>query len=414
MFSIKNFFQNKYYVLIDQVLVSLLNFGSIFLLSKLASISIFAKFVLTYGYSNLIFILATYFLSAPVLVFFPKKNPEESSPYLASLMALNILSALLLSVIGFWVVQLQVGNVSFWAFLGINFSMIIHDLFKKFIFAQNRMSFIYTVFSSILLVLIFFGLTLYKSDSLDLNTILEIYTISFLASSTIMLLFIGKNGFLNKRSFIPSLTNIKLIFVFFKEHYIYSKWIIMAGILFWGYSQGIFILGDILGVSELGISKTRTIQNLLGLFTIVIMSMESYFLPSFSRRVENLRLVVKEFYSRFTFPLIIMFLLSIPVLYLAYDFVYEEKYGSGLYIIGILLLSQIVVIFAKPLSIALKAKEISYPLFIAHLTAILGLISLGSLFIYLWGDIGIAMTLFLAYFLSNAVILFYYKKNINE
>lgn len=414
MFGIKNFFQNKYYVVTDQVLVSLLNFGSIVLLSKLASISIFAKFVLTYGYSNLIFILATYFLSAPILVFFPKKNPTESSSYLASLMALNILSAIILSFIGYWLVQLQVGNISFWAFLGINFSMIIHDLFKKFIFAQNRMSYIYTVFSSFILVLLFFGLILYKGNSLDLNTILWVYTLSFLVSSVIMLLFIGKNGFLNKRSFIPSLKNIKLIFVFFLEHYTYSKWIIMAGILFWGYSQGIFILGDILGVSELGISKTRTIQNLLGLFTILIMSMESYFLPSFSRRVGNLRTVVKEFYSKFTSPLIIIFLLSIPVLYFAYHFVYEEKYGNGLYIIGILLVSQIVVVFTKPLSIALKAKEISYPLFIAHLTAVLGLISLGSLFIYLWEDIGIAMTLFLAYFLSNLVVLYYYKKNINE
>jgi O-antigen/teichoic acid export membrane protein len=414
MFGIKNLFQNKYYIVIDQVLGSLLNFGSIFLLSKLASISIFAKFVLIYGYSNLIFILATYFVSAPILVFFPKKKPEESSPYLASLIALNILSSLLLSLIGFWVVQLQVGNISFWAFLGINFSMIVHDLFKKFIFAQNRMSFIFTVFSSILLVLTFFGLTFYKSDSLELNTILEIYTISFLVASVIMLLFIGKNGFLNKRSFIPSLKNIKLIFVFFLEHYTYSKWIIMAGILFWGYSQGIFILGDILGVSELGISKTRTIQNLLGLFTILIMSMESYFLPSFSRQVDHLRLAVRGFYSKFTSPLLIVFLLSIPVLYFAYYFVYEEKYGSGIYIMGILLLSQAVVIFTKPLSIALKATEISYPLFIAHLMAILGLISLGSLFIYLWEDIGIAMTLFLAYFLSNLVVLYYYKKNINE
>ncbi|MFA7444436.1 MAG: hypothetical protein WCY89_00680 [Flavobacteriaceae bacterium] len=414
MFGIKNFFQNKYYVVTDQVLVSLLNFGSIILLSKLASISIFAKFVLTYGYSNLIFILATYFLSAPILVFFPKKNPTESSSYLASLMALNILSAIVLSFIGYWLVQLQVGNISFWAFLGINFSMIIHDLFKKFIFAQNRMSYIYTVFSSFILVLLFFGLILYKGNSLDLNTILWVYTLSFLVSSVIMLLFIGKNGFLNKRSFIPSIKNIKLIFVFFLEHYTYSKWIIMAGILFWGYSQGIFILGDILGVSELGISKTRTIQNLLGLFTILIMSMESYFLPSFSRRVSNLRIVVKEFYSKFTSPLIIIFLLSIPVLYFAYHFVYEEKYGNGIYIMGILLVSQIVVVFTKPLSIALKAKEISYPLFIAHLTAVLGLISLGSLFIYLWEDIGIALTLFLAYFLSNLVVLYYYKKNINE
>src|SRR5690606_29281906 len=106
--------------------------------------------------------------------------------------------------------------------------------------------------------------------------------------------------------------------------------------------------------------------------------------------------------------------LSIPVLYFAYHFVYEEKYGNGIYIMGILLVSQIVVVFTKPLSIALKAKEISYPLFIAHLTAVLGLISLGSLFIYLWEDIGIALTLFLAYFLSNLVVLYYYKKNINE
>lgn len=407
----KNLFQNKFYVLLDQALVALLNFGSVFLLSKLASISVFANFVLTYSYSNLIFILVTFFISAPVLVLLPKKDENDSS-YPASLLALSIIFSLGLSFIGFWFVNQQVGNVGFWFFLGINFSMIVYDLFKKFIFAQTKISFVHTFISSVILVVVFFGMILCLKDSLSVNSILWVYILSFLLSTLFLFIIISSKGFLKQYSFIPSKSNFQKIGIVFKEHYTYSKWIIAAGVLFWGYSQGIFILADFIGVDELGISKMRTIQNLLGLFSVLLMSMESYFIPYFSRKVNNLHQTVKEFYAQYTIGLLVIFLLSIPIIYFAYSFFYEEKYGNGMIIMAILWVSQLIVVFTRPLSMALKAKEITYPLFKSHLVALLGLIFAGSFFIYLWKDTGMSIALFLVYFLSGLTVMYYYKKQI--
>lgn len=412
MIFLKRLFQNKYFVLADQAFVSLLNFGSIFLLSKFADIPVFANFVLAYGYSNLIFILVTYFLTAPILVFLPKKEEKEGSSYLASLLVSNIILSLFLSLISFPFVNSQVDGLSFLLFLGINFSMIIYDLNKKFIFAQIRVSYIYTVISSFGLVSLFFGMIWYFKDSLSLNIVFGVYTLSFLLSAFFLFIIICIKKFLNWKSFLPTNDNLKKLWKYITEHYTFSKWVVAAGILFWGYSQGIFIVADILGVGDLGIAKVRSIQNLLGLFTILLVSMESYFIPLFSRNVEILSKVVKEFYQKYTLVLAIIFLVSLPVFYFVYDYYYFDKFSDGIYIIVILWLSQLVVVFSRPLSMALKAKEVSYPLFIAHALALFGLASLGILFMYLWKDIGMSLTLFLAYFLSNISIIYFYKKHV--
>jgi|SRR5690554_1167147 len=412
MLQLKNLLQNKTYVFADQALVSLLNFGSVFLLSKLTSVPIFANFVLAYGYSNLIFILITYFLSAPILVFLPKKDEKETSSYLISLLGLNILFSVLLSFLSFPLIQSQVDSLSFWSFLGINFGMILYELFKKFIFAQRKLNFVYVVISSVLLVVLFFGIIWNFKNSLNLQIILGAYTISFTLAAIFLFIVIGLKKLFSWHSFYLTTKNLKTIILYLREHYIYSKWIIIAGILFWSYSQGVFIIADILEVSDLDIAKVRTIQNLLGLFTILLMSMESYFIPLFSKKVDQLPQVVKDFYSKYSLKLGILFVISIPVFYIVYELFYYEKYGNGIYIIAILWLSQMFVTFTRPLSMALRAKEISYPLFIAHFIALIGLILLGLLFMYLWKDIGISLALFLAYFLSNTTILYYFRKHI--
>ncbi|MGI9527377.1 MAG: hypothetical protein ACR2MS_09745 [Weeksellaceae bacterium] len=249
---------------------------------------------------------------------------------------------------------------------------------------------------------------------LSLPLILSIYTLSFLVGTVFLAIIVAIKGLLKLSAFKPSKTNLDNLLYFFKEHYVYSKWVVAAGILFWSYSQGIFIMADLIGVSELGIAKVRSIQNLLGLFTILLVSMESFFIPVFSRNVATLSKAVQGFYSKYALIIAGVFILSIPVFYLVYDIFYQEKYGSGILILSIFWISQLVVVFLRPLSMALKAKEVSYPLFLAHLMALICLISLGTLFMYLWEDIGMSLGLFLAYLSSNITILYFYKKHIKE
>lgn len=402
--KINQFFQNKYFLLADQALYSLLNFGSVFLLSKLTSIPVFADFVLVYSYANLIFIFITYFISSPILVFLPKKWGDSTSDYFSSLLVILLLSILGIYLLSFSFVYLQVPNTGFWSFFGMIFGMVLYDVLKKFIYAGKKMSFIYTALSSSFLVLCFFSLILLFREKLSINFISFIYFLSFGIANLLLILFIHQH-----RLFKVQFLNLK-VRIIFKEHFKYSKWIIAGGFLFWVYSQGVYLIADILGIDDLSIGKVRTIQNLLGLFSILIISMESYYIPIFSSQEKLLPQPVKDFYKKFKFPLILLLLVSLPVLYLTYNWFYEGKYGDGTIILLIIWCSQFLTVMLKPLSMALKAMEITFPLFMTHIAAIISLLTLGVLFIYLWENLGIALAIFTAFLSSNIILFFYYKK----
>ncbi len=401
-------------ILTEQALTSLLSFGAIFILSKLASISVFGDFVVTYSYASFVFIFISYFISSPVLVFYTKNWKSKPLTYLLSLLIISLSGTIIISLICSYLLNIQIGNVNFLAFLGLNLGMVINDLLKKTIFASRMVNFASTVISSISLVLLFFGLTLYFSNQLSLNFILTIYAISYFVSITILSLSIIKWGEIlvfkhNIKTDV--LNNINYIL---KEHYAYSKWIIGGGVLFWAYSQGIFIMGEIMGIDKLGLGKVRSIQNLLGLFTILIASMESYYIPKYSDAPNKLHQLVNEFYTKLRLPLIAVFLLTLPMVYIVYNFVYEEKYGSGFWIILVIWLSQIITVYLRPLAMALKAKEITFPLFYTHLIASISLIVLGTVVISFFGNLGLALAIFIAFLSSNLVLIYFYRKFIKS
>lgn len=406
----KYFLKDKYLIFFEQALTSLLSFGAIFILSKLTSISVFGDFVITYSYASFVFIFISYFISSPVLVFFSKKWKSNPLTYLCSLLILSFSGTIIISLICNLILNLQISQVSVWAFLGLNLGMVMNDLLKKTIFASRMVSFVSTVVSSLFLVLLFFGLTFYFSNQLTLNFILTIYSISYLASIVILILSIAKWGEILKQSKKIKneiLQNLNLIL---KEHYTYSKWIIGGGVLFWAYSQGIYILGEVLGIDKLGLGKVRSIHNLLGLFTILIASMESYYIPKFADKSDNLQNEVKDFYSKLKLPLIAVFLLALPLVYGVYSLVYENKFGSGFWVILIIWLSQIVTVYLRPLAMALKAKEITFPLFHTHLMAAICLITIGSVMIVLFGNMGLALAFFIAFLSSNLTLIYFYRK----
>ncbi|MBA5629200.1 polysaccharide biosynthesis protein [Moheibacter lacus] len=412
--KVNDLFQDKFLILIDQSLVSLLSFGAVFLLSKLASVSVFADFVLVYSYASFVFIFISYFISSPVLVFIPKKWKSNLLIYIISLLILAIIGTFAINFICRYFINIQVKNVNLWAFLGLSLGMIVNDLLKKTIFASKVICFHANVVSSIFLVGSFFALTFYFSNELSLNLILTLYSISYLGAICITAFSLIKWGGVVNHPKQPNNNKIKTFAKIFKEHYVYSKWIIAGGILFWVYSQGVFILGDALGVDELGTAKVRSIQNLLGLFTILLAAMESYYIPLFSQKTENLSDTVHQFYKNLNIPLIGLFFISLPLVYGVYYFVYEEKYGNGFWIIFIIWVSQIITVYSRPLAMALKAKEITSPLFYTHLFASLALIIIGSMAIIFLGDIGLALAIFISFLSSNAILVYYYRKFIKN
>lgn len=407
MIKLDSFIQDKYLVFAEQALTSLLSFGAVFILSKLTSIPVFADFVLTYSYASFVFIFISYFISGPVLVFLPKKWKDNLYTYILLLLVFSIVGTVFLSFLSYLFLSIQVSNITFLGLLGLNLGMVISDLFKKTIFASKIVSFKVTVVASIFMVLSFFGIMLIYND-LNLKSILYIYCISYFGAIIILALPVIKA----RKTFNSAIDLSGNFKVILKDHYVYSRWIIAGGILFWVYSQGIFILADALGASDKSLGMVRSIQNLLGIFTILIASMESYYIPKFAQKTAELKMIVKEFYLRHKWLLLLVFALSLPVVSVIYHFMYEEKYGDGLWIILIIWISQIITVYLRPYSMALKAREITYPLFYAHIIAAIVLFTLGVLVIKCFEEIGMATAILLSFLSSNLVLIHYYRKYI--
>jgi hypothetical protein len=65
-------FSDKYYILSDQALVSVMNFGAVFFLSGFLSDTIFSRFVVLFGYITLANTVLTAVFSSPMLVLLQK------------------------------------------------------------------------------------------------------------------------------------------------------------------------------------------------------------------------------------------------------------------------------------------------------------------------------------------------------
>lgn len=403
-------YKNKYLIFLDQSLLSIITFGSILALSKLASITIFSSFVVTYSYSYFIFIFCTFFLSAPILIFLSKKWQEQEGKYIFTALFLNFFLNIFFSLICFFFLKKQINEISFTLFFMLTFSMTSFDILKKFIFSSQTVHIIYGLAATIILNVIFFSTLFIYRHELSLGTILNIYWIAFFAGNFFLIASI-----IYKRVFIFPLS--ENIYVFTKHvlqvHFKYSKWIILGGIAFWGYSQGVYIFAKSLGVNDFTIGKIRTIQNLLGVFNILLISLENHYTPIFANKATQTNLIgmtaivvriIKENYKK----VLLLFVLSIPVGLLLYEIVYGEKFGSGTVVFLLFLIIQFLLVAIRPFSIALKSIENTTPFFVSHLLAVISLIIVLPILIYFESSYTLALAILIANFVYVLYIAAHY------
>src|SRR5690606_190769 len=104
----RKFYNDKYFILTDQVLTSLMNFGSVLVLSSLLNENIFSKFVVLFSYSTLANTILTTIFSAPILVFGIKKWNAEKFNYLGANIIYFTLFNILFSITFFFFLRIQV------------------------------------------------------------------------------------------------------------------------------------------------------------------------------------------------------------------------------------------------------------------------------------------------------------------
>lgn len=403
---------DKFIVLLDQALLSLINFGSILVLSKIAEIRVFSDFVVTYSYGYFIFILATYLISAPILIFLPKKWSHDEGKYLIVCVAMNFVLNLLLSILLFYFLQLQVPSIPYVYFLLLPLSMTTFELLKKFIFSSRNVPVKYGFYATALLNVLFFGLLLILNQNLLLNNIVLIYALSFLLGGFLIIIFLlkAKVVSLGKMSF----TNYKILYreILF-THFHYSKWIILGGIAFWGYTQGIYIVAKYFSISDLMIGKVRTLQNLLGVFSIVLIALENHYTPIFSAASKKVGILglekqIKEIFKENSVVIIILFVLAVPIGLFFYNYVYLEKYGDGVSIFSMFLMVQFLLLIIRPFGIALKSIENTLPFFISHLLAAGLILLMLPTMLFFNIENSLAWSITVANFIYVGYIAFYY------
>jgi O-antigen/teichoic acid export membrane protein len=230
--------------------------------------------------------------------------------------------------------------------------------------------------SSILLNILFFGFLFIFKNELNLNEILKAYWFSFSLVVLSLLSF-----FYFKKVFNVNYKNLSFAFIIdvAKTHINYSKWLILGGIAFWGYSQGIYIIAKSFNIDDLVIGKVRTIQNLLGIFNILAFTIENYYTPIFSSKVKKNLIAevipsLKEYYKENTLRIFILFAAALPIGLYFYNIMYSDKFGNGLIIFIIFYLIQLALIIIKPIAIALKVIEVTKPFFVSHIFAALSLL----------------------------------------
>ena len=222
-------------------------------------------------------------------------------------------------------------------------------------------------------------------------------------------------GILNLGFFIPNLNKNALFFNVINHHFKYSKWIILGGIAYWGYAQGLYIYANELNTSPLGIGKIKTVQNLLGIVSIFIITVENFYTPMFSNFIrlhptknisEMVRKVYRENYIKALGVLLIILVFSLVF----YEILYVEKYGEALAIIIIYCVCQSLMLFLRPITMALKALEITRPFFMAHLAAAIAMLLVGYIAINKYNYVGMAISFFAAILMFTWVVIIYYRK----
>lgn len=412
----KQLLSEKLLIFLDQSLYAFFNFGSIFLLSKLASINSFSSYIIFLSYINFVFIFSTFFLSSPIMVIFSKNWKENQGIYIVSILISNFLLSGALSSICYFFIHISGENINPWFVFLAPLLMTTFDIFKKFLFSSYSIHLAHTVIASLLLNVSFFAGILMLRNSLGFDIILNVLVLAFLIANVYLLLVLIFHKVFTSKIVQLNITKKEAYKNIVLQHYDYSKWIIIGGVAFWGYSQGLFILSKAIGVNDFGISKVRTVQNILGVVNIFILSVENYYIPYFSKfikknSIQNLDSLVRDLYSK-NYKKTLMLILAVFVFAIVfYSILYESKYGSGLFLIVIFLLVQLLLFFIRPISIALKAIELTYPFFIAHIVALLTMIVIGYFLISIFDFYGMALS-FLMSNLSYSLILiyFYYRK----
>jgi len=416
-----NFLLNKYQIVLEQGIMSLLNFCLIFVLSKIVSANLFKDFLLGYSIVIIITLIISSFANQPLQVFLRGKNNKS---YFYKVFLMNLLFLLITSIICVIVIT------NFYYFLIDSLPYIITLAFVISIYdAMRRVSFVYfqNNFSANLLtstsVLFFFFLTIfffYSVDNLNIENIyisliisylLGLFIFIFLKVKSIKILLFQKSESKNKRTFAEV----------FKKHYSYASWLVIGIVFFWIYTQGIYFVAEKhLTVEDF--NAVRISQNLVGVLSVLFVTFENTMLVKTSlifeqKKLAGINVFVKKILKKLILPFIVILVLSCLVVTQLYKFYYQDNsfYSDKITYVLYFFLYQFLFGVSRIFVVVLKAiNATKYILYSHFLSAIFTILLAQLLFLKFKNGIVLIFIMIFSMLVFSAGIYFFYRKIIKN
>ena len=403
---------NKLIAIAEQGIISSLNFGSILLLSSILSAEVFTKFIVIFSIASFVFIISSCFIATPLMIFLPKHWIGKEKLYLFNILIINFaLSSLLLLI--------SILIYSFFKDIFFDLNVIIfislwssYEALRKFYYTIN-ISRKRLLFSSLSLFFVFFTFLFFKYffyEEITLVTVFAAYSISYAIA-----FFLAFTPFYSIKHRFTKI-DFNIIITLLNSHYNFSKWLVLGSFAFWIYTQGYYLIA-VEFLLDKQISKVRTIQNILGIFSVLALVIENIFTIDASNyflkfKEKGLVIFVNNFFQKAKKYLLIIFFLMLIFAFIIYNYFYESKYGESKGLILIFAISQLLLLALKPLVLVLRVKEFTLPFTVSHVLAALAVSTLGVLSIIQFSALGMALGFLMSSLVFCLTLYLYYRKNI--
>ncbi|MBZ5749057.1 lipopolysaccharide biosynthesis protein [Metabacillus rhizolycopersici] len=397
--------------LIEQSLISLLNFFIIFLNGKFLSVKDFADFIVIFSSLTFVFLIVSSLWANPILVFLSTKFKDENYKYLNNIYWMNLVTSILLGIITLILVDVFVRNISFSVFCWALLTIVLwcqYELLRKQSYAKDSLSKLMN--ASIFLVLLYFIGNLVFNYQLTLTISYLLLTISYIFP---IVYVITSQRIKHKKQTNLLSENVERSIIV-KSHWDFAKWTILGSGFYWFSTQGYFILvANILSDIELG--ALRTTLNVLGLISIFLVLFENKQIPKaskiyFEKKENQLKVYISSLSKKYLLPFLVLITITCFISYMAFDLVFGEQFSNYKYLIVIFGVYQLILGLNRPSVVALRSMNRTKFFYVSNLLSAIATVTIGLILASEFTVLGAALSMVVSASLSTIYFIISYKK----
>lgn len=400
----------KKYGLVEQSLISLLNFLIVFMFGKNLPTSDFANFIIIHSALTFVFLIASGIWASPVLVFLPTKYSQHKNAYFEILFILNLITSIIFAIIAvvfvnIFIVRLELVTSIFSILTVVSWGQ--YELLRKNFYADNKLKSLMN--SSIILVVFFFLGNLLFKNSLTIDLSFAVLFLSYFIAIVYIII--------RTQPFTETIKN--LILFDFKQivrvHWDFSKWTILSSLYYWISTSGYFILLSFF-LEDLQLGAMRSILNILGLVSVFLVFFENMYTPKASNIYYNsngvkLNNYINGLKRKFLIPYIGIVFMAIIMSYLLFGVFFNDAYMEYKYLIIIFGLYQLALGLNRPPILGIRVINKTRYISLGNLIAAVLTILLGLTLMSIFRNVFVAsISMFISVLISSFYLIIVYKR----